>query len=160
MKAEGKTMSELKLSVSEMKELMDKMSALGLQKVSVSQGDFTFEAEAKQPAQTVLYADAAPAVPIVPAVTPAAPAEPAKEAELSGNVMKSPIVGTFYTRPAPDKDPFVTVGTRVKKGDVLFIIESMKLMNEVTSEFDGEVAEILAEDGQGVEYGQPVMVIR
>ena len=54
----------------------------------------------------------------------------------------------------------MSVGTRVKKGDVLFIIESMKLMNEITSEFDGEVAEILAEDGQGVEYGQPIMVIR
>ena len=74
--------------------------------------------------------------------------------------MKSPIVGTFYSRPAPDKEPCVSVGSKVKKGDVLFIIESMKLMNEITSEFDGEVAEILTEDGQGVEYGQPVMVIR
>ena len=74
--------------------------------------------------------------------------------------MEAPIVGTFYSSPAPDKEPFVAVGKQVKKGDVLFIIESMKLMNEIQSEYDGEVAEILVEDGAPVEYGQPIMVIR
>jgi acetyl-CoA carboxylase biotin carboxyl carrier protein len=78
---------------------------------------------------------------------------------ISGNVVKSPIVGTFYAAPAPDKPPFVTVGSSVKKGDVLFIIESMKLMNEVTSEYDGTVREIFAQNGGSVEYGQAVMSI-
>lgn len=154
-------MAELKLSVSEMKELLDKMSALGLQKITVAQGDFTFKAEARQPAQAVCFTPDAQIIPAVSAAeAPPVQAASPKAEESVGNVMKSPIVGTYYSRPAPDKEPFVSVGTRVKKGDVLFIIESMKLMNEITSEFDGEVAEILAEDGQGVEYGQPIMVIR
>ena len=74
-------------------------------------------------------------------------------------MVKSPIVGTFYRSSSPDKDPFVQVGDSVRKGDTLFIIESMKLMNEVASDFDGKVAEILVENGQPVEFGQPVMRI-
>ena len=81
------------------------------------------------------------------------------ECEQSGNVVTSPIVGTFYAAPSPEKPPYVTVGKQVHKGDVLFIIESMKLMNEVTSEFDGVVAEIFAEDGSAVEFGEPIMRI-
>lgn len=77
----------------------------------------------------------------------------------SGNIVTSPIVGTFYAAPSPEKPPYVTVGKQVHKGDVLFIIESMKLMNEVTSEFDGVVAEILVEDGSAVEFGEPIMRI-
>ena len=78
----------------------------------------------------------------------------------SGNVVKAPLVGTFYAASAPDKPPFVTVGKRVKKGDVLMIIESMKLMNEVQSEFDGTVEKILVSDGQPVEFDQPIMIIK
>lgn len=87
------------------------------------------------------------------AVQAAAPA-------VSGNVVKSPIVGTFYAASAPDKPPFVTVGQQVKKGDVIMIIESMKLMNEVQSEFDGTVAEILVKNGEAVEFDQPIMIIK
>ena len=82
-----------------------------------------------------------------------------ESAAQSGKVMNSPIVGTFYAAPSPEKPPFVTVGKQVFKGDVLFIIESMKLMNEVTSEYDGVVAEIFVEDGDTVEFGQPIMRI-
>lgn len=78
----------------------------------------------------------------------------------SGNVVKAPLVGTFYAASAPDKPPFVTVGKRVKKGDVLMIIESMKLMNEVQSDFDGVVEEILVSNGQAVEFDQPIMIIK
>ena len=77
-----------------------------------------------------------------------------------GNMVKSPIVGTFYASPSPEKPPFVTVGSKVKKGDVVMIIESMKLMNEIQSPFDGTVSEILVKDGDPVEYDQPVMVIK
>ena len=79
--------------------------------------------------------------------------------EIKGNIVKSPIVGTFYASPAPDKPAFVKIGDTVKKGDVIMIIESMKLMNEIQSDFDGKVAEILVEDGQAVEYDQPIMII-
>jgi D-alanine-D-alanine ligase len=80
--------------------------------------------------------------------------------EISGKLVKSPIVGTFYAAPSPDKPPFVRVGDEVKKGDVIMIIESMKLMNEIQSEYDGIVDKILVSDGQAVEYDQPVMVIK
>lgn len=81
------------------------------------------------------------------------------EKEINGNVIKSPIVGTFYSTPSPGKPPFVKVGDKVNKGDVIYIIESMKLMNEVKSEFSGVIKEILVESGESVEYGQPIMII-
>ncbi|MDE6781761.1 MAG: acetyl-CoA carboxylase biotin carboxyl carrier protein [Ruminococcus sp.] len=93
-----------------------------------------------------------------PAV-PTAPAEDKPEA-VSGNIVKSPIVGTFYAAPSPDKPAFVKVGDKVKKGDVIMIIESMKLMNEIQSDFDGVVDKILVSDGQAVEYDQPIMIIK
>nr|MDE5582887.1 acetyl-CoA carboxylase biotin carboxyl carrier protein [Ruminococcus sp.] len=82
------------------------------------------------------------------------------DGEEVGNVIKSPIVGTFYSAPSPDKPPFVRVGDKVKKGDVVMIIESMKLMNEIQSEFNGTVDKILVSDGQAVEFDQPVMIIK
>ena len=80
--------------------------------------------------------------------------------EVSGKVVRSPIVGTFYSAPSPDKPPFVKTGDEVKKGDVIMIIESMKLMNEIQSEYDGTVEQILVSDGQAVEFDQPIMVIK
>ena len=97
-----------------------------------------------------------PAMPVQQAAASGSSAESVP----SGNVVKAPIVGTFYAASAPDKPPFVTVGKRVKKGDVLMIIESMKLMNEVQSDFDGTVAEILVNNGQAVEFDQPIMIIK
>ena len=70
------------------------------------------------------------------------------------------MVGTFYLKPAPNADPYVKIGQKVKKGDILCIIEAMKLMNEIENEFDGEVAEILAKDGEPVEYGTPLFRIK
>ena len=77
-----------------------------------------------------------------------------------GNIVKSPMVGTFYLKPSPNSDPYVQVGQRVKKGDVLCIIEAMKLMNEIESEWDGEIKEILVKDEEPVEYGKPLFVIK
>lgn len=89
--------------------------------------------------------------------------EEAESAKLSdenaGNIVKSPMVGTFYIKPNPSAEPYVEVGKRVKKGDVLCIVEAMKLMNEIESEFDGEVAEILVKDGEAVEYAKPLFRI-
>ena len=80
--------------------------------------------------------------------------------EEQGNIVKSPMVGTFYLRPDPNSAPYVEVGKTVKKGDVLCIIEAMKLMTEIESEFDGIIAEILVKDGEMVEYGKPLFRIR
>lgn len=76
------------------------------------------------------------------------------------NVVKSPIVGTFYKSSGPAQEPFVKIGHKVKKGEVLCIVEAMKLMNEIESEFEGEVVEILAKDGEMVEYGEPLIKIK
>ena len=81
-------------------------------------------------------------------------------AEPTGTTVKSPLVGTFYAAPSEDAPAFVKVGDIVKKGQILAIVEAMKLMNDIESDFDGEVAEILVENGQPVEYGQPLFVIR
>ena len=81
------------------------------------------------------------------------------ENEIKGNQVTSPIVGTFYRKPSPDKEPFVKVGDMVNKGDVLCIIEAMKMMNEIKSEFDGKISSIEVDDGQPVEFGQTIIVI-
>ena len=85
--------------------------------------------------------------------------EPKKEEVQTGNIVKSPMVGTFYIKPSPTSNPYVEVGSEVKKGTVLCIIEAMKLMNEIESEFDGKIAEILVKDGEPVEYGMPLFRI-
>ena len=85
--------------------------------------------------------------------------EQAKESKQEGNIVTSPMVGTFYIKPSPDSDPYVEVGTMVKKGDVLCIIEAMKLMNEIESEYEGKIAEIFVKEGETVEYGKPLFRI-
>ena len=80
--------------------------------------------------------------------------------KIDGNIVTSPIVGTFYRKPSPDKDPFIKVGDVVEQGDVLCIIEAMKMMNEIKSDFSGTVVAIDVEDGQPVEYGQNIITIK
>ncbi|MHC1685014.1 MAG: acetyl-CoA carboxylase biotin carboxyl carrier protein [Clostridiaceae bacterium] len=77
-----------------------------------------------------------------------------------GNLVTAPIVGTFYASSAPGKAPFIKVGDKVKKGDVICIVEAMKIMNEITSEFDGEVVEVFVKEEDMVEYGQPLFRIK
>ena len=117
------------------------------------------------------HAGHAPALPAgVPVAQPSAAAaaasaavtaaEAAAEAEIELAVMKSPIVGTFYRSPEPAAASFVEIGSTVKKGDVLCIIEAMKLMNEIDSEYDGEIVNIYVENGQPVQYGERLFAIR
>ena len=98
---------------------------------------------------------AAPAAPVAP---PAAPAKPAVEEGL--HTVKSPIVGTFYEAPSPGAPPFVKVGDSVEIGQVLCIVEAMKLLNEIESDFAGEIIKKFASNGQPIEYGQELFVIR
>ena len=92
------------------------------------------------------------AAPVTPPVTPAAP-------EMSGHVVKAPIVGTFYGSPNPDSAAFVQAGSQVKVGDTLCIIEAMKMMNQIEADKAGTIKECLVENGQPVEFGQPLFVI-
>ncbi|MFC0348998.1 acetyl-CoA carboxylase biotin carboxyl carrier protein [Undibacterium danionis] len=96
-----------------------------------------------------------------PAAAPvtAAPAAPAAPAAVEGHVIKSPMVGTFYRAASPGSAPFVDIGKNVNSGDTLCIIEAMKLLNEIESDFSGSIKQILVENGQPVEFGQPLFII-
>jgi acetyl-CoA carboxylase biotin carboxyl carrier protein len=109
---------------------------------------------------------AAPAAPSAPMGTPPAPLEavpsppPPKSDEVDFAIVKSPIVGTFFRAAEPNAPPFVDVGAVVKKGEVLCIIEAMKLMNEIDSEYDGEIVKVYVENGQPVQYGERLFAIK
>ena len=132
-----------------------------LAKIKISTEDIDIVIEGKKCAPMTAVAMPAMAPVAAPAAAQAAPvpaAEAASEA-VSGNIVTSPIIGTFYAAPSPDKPPFVKVGDTENAGDVVCIIESMKLMNEINCEFSGKVAEIYVNNGEAVEYGQKLMRI-
>ena len=115
-----------------------------------------------QMAPMVTYAQAAPAAPQAPMQTLAPAALDAVEvapAAAVGHLVKSPMVGTFYRSASPGSKPFVDVGTVVKEGETICIIEAMKILNEIESDKTGTITQILGENGQAVEYGQPLFVI-
>ena len=95
----------------------------------------------------------------VAAAAPAAAAEPAAEAAPAGHAVKSPMVGSFYASSTPGGKPLVDVGSTVKEGEAICIIEAMKIMNEIEAEVEGTITRILCENGQPVEFGQPLMII-
>jgi acetyl-CoA carboxylase biotin carboxyl carrier protein len=99
--------------------------------------------------------------PVVAAATPVVtvPVAPAPASADEGHVVKSPMVGTFYRSPSPDKPPFVDVGSKVATSDTVCLIEAMKLLNEIEAGFEGQIRKILVENGQAVEYGQPLFII-
>lgn len=105
--------------------------------------------------QTVATPAAAPAI----GAAPALPASPAAEAAATGHAVKSPMVGTFYRSSSPGAPAFVEIGTQVKEGDTVCIIEAMKILNEIEADKAGTVTQILVENGQAVEYGQPLFII-
>ncbi|MBQ1339745.1 MAG: acetyl-CoA carboxylase biotin carboxyl carrier protein [Ruminococcus sp.] len=151
------------VGIETIEKLADIINKKELSELTISDGDKTITIKGKKAAPVF----AAPAAAAVSAQTSApsavetlSPSEASTAAEISGKLVKSPIVGTFYAAPSPDKPPFVRVGDEVKKGDVIMIIESMKLMNEIQSDYDGIVDKILVSDGQAVEYDQPIMVIK
>lgn len=151
--------NEKLFSVENISVLADVMEEKNLEEITMEYDDAKLTLKAKKPCPPPMGGMIAPMAPVA-APAPAQTAAPAAAPQVSGNVVKSPIVGTFYAAASPEKPPFVTVGQQVKKGDVLMIIESMKLMNEVQSEFDGTVAEILVKNGEAVEFDQPIMVIK
>lgn len=126
-------------------------------KLSKKEGKVTVAAPAMAAAMSQAVTPAMAPV-VAPAVAPAENAASETVVE-EGNVITSPLVGTFYAAPAEDAEAFVKVGDTVKKGQTLAIVEAMKLMNEIESDFDGTVKEVLVENGAPVEYGQPLFRI-
>ena len=112
------------------------------------------------PPSTASPSSTAPAAPAMAAATMAAAPADAADVEIELAVVKSPIVGTFYRSSEPGASSFVDIGSMIKKGDVLCIIEAMKLMNEIDSEYDGEIVNIYVENGQAVQYGERLFAIR
>jgi acetyl-CoA carboxylase biotin carboxyl carrier protein len=172
------------LTFEQIKELVELIAERRLQGVEIERSGFRLKIDGQAPAQPavqpVVYAAppteaaqpmaAAPPPAILPAAGPAAAVPPAAAASpqaapekagppANAHILHSPIVGTYYRSPAPDASPFVEVGSRVKKGQVLCIIEAMKLMNEIESDVDGVVAEIYPQNAQPVEFGEPLFAI-
>lgn len=155
------------------KELATLLENSSLTKLRLEEDGIVLELEAKPPQQLVSVAAPAAAVPATAAPAPSAPPAPAPAAAApsSGDsddapydmskltLVKAPMVGVFYAAPSPGADPFVHVGSKVKKGDTLCVMEAMKLMNEVVAEVDGEVVDICVEDGDLVEFGGTLMKI-
>ena len=149
-------------------EIADVMEDRGLTRVRVEEPDGTAveleRASAAQPVAVPMPMPSAMAAPVaVPATAPAAPGPaaqaPAAAPESQGTEVTAPMVGVFYAAPAPGDEPFVRVGSKVKAGETLCIIEAMKVLNEVTAEADGEVLEICVADGDLVEFGSCLMRI-
>jgi oxaloacetate decarboxylase alpha subunit len=157
------------MNLKELKELIEMLKGTDISEVEIERsgtkvrlrkgGDVTFHPampRMEYPPATFV----APAVAEAPAPAPAAAADkPVEQAKTNQVKVTSPIVGTFYRSSSPDKPSYVEVGDIVKKGQVLCIIEAMKLMNEIESEASGKIVQILIENGQPVEYGQPLFVI-
>lgn len=146
----------MKFDTDYIEKLAEIIEAKGLTEISLEDGNQAITVRRE------LYTAGTPVV--APAATPAAqpaqtPAAAPKQEAKKGQPVTSPMVGTFYKASSPDAKPFVEVGQTISKGDVVCIVEAMKLMNEIESEFSGKVVEICVEDGQPVEFGQVLMYI-
>lgn len=153
------------MEFNEIKELIELVAARKISTFELEKAGFKIKIKGSESAEAVPVVTSAalplPAAPVrveLPAAPPQDPAPVSATVELYK--VKAPIVGTFYKAPSPTSEPFVKVGDRVELGRILCIIEAMKLMNEIESEVAGEIVEIYVENGQPVEYGQPLFGIR
>jgi acetyl-CoA carboxylase biotin carboxyl carrier protein len=150
------------MDIRKVKKLIELLEESGIDELEIREGEESvrISRHGKQPQYAPQQMFAAPA----PAAAPVAPAAPIAEAapvaaKLNGNVVRSPMVGTFYRTPAPTSPSFVEIGQTVKKGDILCIVEAMKMMNHIEAETSGVIESILVENGQPVEYDQPLFTI-
>ena len=151
----------MKFETDYIEKLAKVLADTGLTEISLEDGE-----QAITLRKDVVVAPVAPVVsapvqaaPAAQAQAPSAPAQAASEPAKKGTPITSPMVGTFYKSPSPDADAFVSVGQSIKTGDVVCIVEAMKMMNEIKSEISGKVDEICVEDGQPVEFGQVLMYV-
>ena len=144
------------MDIRKIKKLIEMLQESDLTEIEVGQGDESVR---------ITRGGSKNIIPNIPSVQQVAVPQPIIESTekvdetVSGNFVRSPIVGTFYRKPGPDKDPFIRVGDTVEVGDVLCIIEAMKMMNEIKSEFSGKITSINVEDGQPVEFDQHIITI-
>lgn len=159
------------MNLKELKELIEFLIEKDISEFELERGDVKVRikrggAEQASPAPVMpiaIHTASAPAAPVannVPAAAAAAEAAPAKPPEEKLHIVHSPIVGTYYESPSPGSPPFIVVGDKVETGQVLCIVEAMKLMNEIESDATGEIVKKLVSNGQPVEYGQELFAIR
>jgi acetyl-CoA carboxylase biotin carboxyl carrier protein len=151
------------LSFKEIRDLIDLVAERGLSGLEIEQTGFRIRIEGVRTAGNGAVAPAA--VPLGASAPPTSLAPPETGSPVSKpdeglHVIRSPIVGTFYRSPSPEADAFADVGQKIARGKILCIIESMKLMNEIESDVDGEIVEVFARNGQPVEYGEKLFAIR
>lgn len=152
------------MDLKQIKKILDLISESEVNEVSIEEGDFKIKVKKTGTVEQVTYSQPLPPAPAAQPAAPVSAAAPAQETTAapaaSGETVKSPIVGTFYEAASPDSDPFIKVGDKVKKGQTLCIIEAMKIMNEIESEFSGTVKEIIISDATPVEFDQPLFIIQ
>lgn len=154
------------MDIRKIKKLIELLEESGIAELEITEGEESVRISRHSPAPAypqmahvqMPAPQAAPAAPAPSAAAPAAPAAPAAE-EVSGHVVKSPMVGTFYESPAPGSKAFVTVGQRVNVGDTLCIVEAMKMMNHIEADVAGVVKQILVDNEAPVEFDQPLFII-
>lgn len=148
------------MDIRKIKKLIELLEESDLAEIEVQEGEESVRISRHgKAAQAVVSAPPLMAPPPTPAAVPAVSGEVAAPPPPKGHTITSPIVGSFYRSPAPGSPPFVEVGQRVNAGDTLCIIEAMKMLNQIESDKAGVVAAILVENGQPVEYGQPLFII-
>ena len=150
------------MDIRKVKKLIELLEESNIDEIEIKEGEESVRISRHSAAATPTYLAAPPMA--APAPAPAAPAAPAPAAEESkpvsnGHLVKSPMVGTFYRAPSPGSPSFVEVGQHVKVGDVICIIEAMKMMNQIEADKSGVIEAVLVEDGQPVEYDQPLVTI-
>jgi len=153
------------MDIRKVKKLIELLEESAISEIEIKEGEEsvrisranTAPVYAAPPAPELPAAAAAP--PMAPPAASVPPAAPAAELEVDGTVVNSPMVGTYYASPSPGAPPFVKVGQSIKPGDTICIVEAMKILNQIEAEVGGVVKKLLVEDGQPVEFGEPLMIV-
>ncbi|ANG94420.1 acetyl-CoA carboxylase biotin carboxyl carrier protein [Enterobacteriaceae bacterium 155047] len=153
------------MDIRKIKKLIELVEESGISELEISEGEESVRISRAAPAANFPMMQQAYAAPVMQqpalanAVAPAAEAPAAAAAEISGHIVRSPMVGTFYRTPSPDAKAFIEIGQKVNAGDTLCIVEAMKMMNQIEADKSGTVKAILVESGQPVEFDEPLVVI-
>ena len=152
------------MDIRKIKKLIEMLETSGIAELEITEGEESVRISryGQTPPTPAPYPIPYPAAPQAPAAAPAPAAEaaPAGKPAPDGKLIRSPMVGTFYNAPAPDADPFIKLGDDIKAGDTVCIIEAMKMFNRIEADFGGKIVEILVENGQPVEYDEPLFVVK
>ena len=149
------------MDIRKVKKLIELLEESNINEIEIKEGEESVRISRGSSAAPMVQAAPVMAAPVAaaPAAAPAAPAAEAAPAAPAGHTVNSPMVGTFYRSPSPSAPAFVEVGKTVKAGDVICIVEAMKMMNQIEADKSGVIEAILVEDGQPVEYDQPLIII-